>query len=507
MHAKGMDQPMIDVALGAGVPVVVSPKFWAEHMGLPYMQGAIRPQEMPRAQRQSNGFFSLSSGSRSFLRYGYGDLLTENRRYGVLHRIWPGTQRLLLWGDPRNRRRLRTRVSSFCGSNGVEIFEPLFFKGRKGSGLPGGRDAYADASLQPARDFEKYDYTYRVWGRNLYQSGRRPGRLAARVGQAIRRRRGTGGTRAGVGQPDTAAGHDGALPLRGQQQLLAGNVLQHAHRGRGPETSLHRHAQPAPFGTVSPLDPEFFLGVDEFAQELVKPLDPLNPHGLKIMTVRSGKYSPAWVARQLEEFADNASASLREAKTKVADSRSADFRRLANDIAIQAGLGRFFAAKFRSGMLLALFQSTADRAALVEALKANRASRGFWAELAAQAKDVYRSDLTFGYDKSVRGHWLDRLPAMDQDIADMEKLLENLPGIMAGRIIPAKPAIHKVPSPSPRPDAARLAGFHTPPKSFTRGQPFLVTASLAHVKQAPKLGESASATVTSTRRRPGNSSK
>src|SRR5262249_50541903 len=130
------------------------------------MQGAIRPLELPRANGNT-GFFSRSSGSRSFLRYGYGDLLREDRRYGIVHRIWPGTQRLLLWGDPEMAAGYG-RVSSFCSSNGVEIMEPLFFKGRKGSGLPGGRDAYGAAILKPERDFEKYDYTYRVWGKNLY---------------------------------------------------------------------------------------------------------------------------------------------------------------------------------------------------------------------------------------------------------------------------------------------------------------------------------------------------
>jgi hypothetical protein len=156
MHAKGMDQGMVDVALGTGMPVNISPKFWAEHMGLPYMQGAIRPQEMPPRNARTTGFFSRSSGARSFLRYGYGDLLTEDRRYGVLHRMWPGTQRLLSWGAPEMAAAYG-RVSSFCGSAGMELMEPLSFKGRKGSGLPGGRDAYADASLRPkGGDFEKY---------------------------------------------------------------------------------------------------------------------------------------------------------------------------------------------------------------------------------------------------------------------------------------------------------------------------------------------------------------
>ncbi|HEX9047803.1 MAG TPA: twin-arginine translocation signal domain-containing protein, partial [Verrucomicrobiae bacterium] len=144
MHAKGMDEGMIDVALATGQPVNISPKFWAEHMGLPYMQGAIRAQEMPPRNARATGFFSRSSGTRSFLRYGYGDLFAEDRRYGVLHRLWPGTQRLLAWGDA-DMAAAYGRVSSFCGSAGLELMEPLTFKGRKGSGLAGGRDGYADA--------------------------------------------------------------------------------------------------------------------------------------------------------------------------------------------------------------------------------------------------------------------------------------------------------------------------------------------------------------------------
>src|SRR5512136_1748214 len=118
---------MVDTAVASGMPVTISPKFWAEHMGLPYHQANIRELEKPRAN--ARGLLSLSAGSRNFLRYGYGDLLTEKRPYSVLHRIWPGTQRLLLWGDPTYAAAY-SRAMSFCGSAGVEIFEPLSFKGR-----------------------------------------------------------------------------------------------------------------------------------------------------------------------------------------------------------------------------------------------------------------------------------------------------------------------------------------------------------------------------------------
>ena len=58
---------------------------------------------------------------------------------------------------------------------------------------------------------------------------------------------------------------------------------------------------PKRFGTVSPLDPEFFLSGDEFADELLK-------------GERSGKYSPLWVAAQLEDHAEKAAAHLRKSK-------------------------------------------------------------------------------------------------------------------------------------------------------------------------------------------------
>ena len=51
----------------------------------------------------------------------------------------------------------------------MELCEPLTFKGREGSGHPGGRDAYADVTLATSHpDVDKFVITYRVWGRALY---------------------------------------------------------------------------------------------------------------------------------------------------------------------------------------------------------------------------------------------------------------------------------------------------------------------------------------------------
>ncbi len=71
MHAKGLNQIMIDMARKTGMPVKAGAKFWAEHLGLGYQQADIRANEYPR--EGVTGTFAVSSGARNFTRYGYGD--------------------------------------------------------------------------------------------------------------------------------------------------------------------------------------------------------------------------------------------------------------------------------------------------------------------------------------------------------------------------------------------------------------------------------------------------
>jgi hypothetical protein len=469
MHAKGMDQAMIDVALATGLPVSVEPKFWAEHMGLAYHQAAIRPTEMPPPDAKNDGFFSRSSGSRKFLRYGYGDLMAEGRRYGVLYRMWPGTQRLLLWGDPATAAGYG-RASSFCGGIGMELFEPLSFKGRKGSGLPGGRGAYADASLRPAGgDWQKYLYTYRLWGRLLYN----PDADADVWRRFLRTEYGPAAASA-----EAAMAHAGrVLPL-----VTTAHLASAANSTFWPEmyTNMpivdpkrpHPYGDtPSPkrFGTVSPLDPELFSRVDDFAEELLR-------------GETGGKYSPVEVAQWLEDFSEAAARHLAEAEAQAeaqaADRAAPALRRTAVDVAVQAGLGRFFAWKLRAAVLYALYDRSQDPAALREAVRAYRAARAAWADAAGRAKPAYVPDITFGPEAHQRGNWLDRLPAIDQDIADMEKRLDKAAGAappMGGKAQGIGNIVAAVLG-RPRRPAIRLG--HVPPAAFGRGKPVAVEASV-----------------------------
>jgi hypothetical protein len=438
--------------LATGMPVTVAPKFWAEHLGMAYHQAEIREIERPKSDRDGAGLMKLSGGSRSFLRYGYGDLLKEDRRYRVMHRIWPGTQRLLLWGDPLTGAAYG-RAFSFCGSDGAELMEPLTFKGRRGSGIAGGRCGYADESLKPRWDWEKYLYTLRIWGRLMYN----PDSDAEVWQRALRMDFGKGAEAAELALANASR----ILPI-----ITTAHLPSAANNNYWPEMYINQSIMeprlghdysdtPAPkiFGNVSPLDPQLFLRINDFAEELIK-------------GERSGNYTPVEVAQWIEDYAAAAAKHLARLEQKAKNKNSAEYRRLAVDVKIQIGLGRFFGEKFRSGVLYGIFDRSHDRTALIEAINAYRRARDAWAELANAARNVYVSDVTVGELSQLRGHWLDRLPGMDRDIAAMEKKLAETDGSAAP---PAqiKELVQEVVG---RPRREVVAASHAQPSAFHAGE-------------------------------------
>jgi hypothetical protein len=465
MHAKGMDETMLNLAVATGLPVRVSPKYWAEHMGMPYHQADIREVEQPRAGRAATGLMKFSAGSRSFLRYGYGDLLREDRQWSVIHRIWPGTQRLLLWGDPLTAA-AHSRAFGFGGSDGVEIMEPLSFKGRRGSGIAGNRCAYADASLRPRWDWEKYVYSHRVWGRLLYNPDPEP-----EVWQRYLRKQ------FGLGAPGIEAA------LANASRILPMVTTSHgpsaANNSYWPEMyfnhSIVDPTHPAPytdtpapkvFGNVSPFDPQLFSRINDFADDLLK-------------GECSGKYSPIEVAQWIEDYSSQSLKGLAQADALVVAKNQPEYRRIVEDAAIQAGLGRFFGAKFRSAALYRIYERTGSREALDESLKAYRAARASWAKFANRAKSVYVSDITVGEQRQLRGHLIDRIPAIDADIELMAKQADQ---VKSGDVSPerAESAIKAILS---RPKRASLACQHQPAAKFHPGQSLDIELSVEKVSR------------------------
>jgi hypothetical protein len=469
MHTKGMDQTMTDIALATKQPVNMSPKFWGEHMGLPYHQADIRELERPKpGDENKTGLMKLSAGTRGFLRYGYGDLMREDRPWTVVHRIWPGTQRVLLWGDPVTAAAY-SRCFSFCGSNGVEICEPLSFKGRRGSGIAGGRCAYQDASLKPRWDWEKYRYSYRVWGRLLYNPDAEPDTWQ----RTLRNQFGQGAT-----SIETSLAHASRiLPIITTAYApSAGNNTYWPELYWNQSLVDDRHPGPysdsiAPriFDHASPFDPQLFSRMDEFAEELLG-------------SERSGKYSPVEVAQWIENQANQAELSLSQADATTSRKDDPEYRRLAIDVAIQIGLGQFFAAKFRSGVLYAIYQKTGSRAALEASLMLYRKARASWAQVVEVSKGVYMADITLGEEPQLRGHWMDRLPAIDSDIAKVAMELNAAP---AGQSAPqVMSAIQEVLG---HPLERTLNANHRPPKTFHSGEPLKLALSISNGAAAVRL--------------------
>jgi hypothetical protein len=456
LHVKGLDQKMVDGALATGLPVRLSGKYWAEHTGLPYHQAAIRELELPKTD-PSEAFSALSFGSRNHTRYGYADFLREDRPYGFMFRVFPGTHKFLLWGDPVTAA-AHARAFRFCGSQGAELLEPLAFKGRRGSGVPGGRSGYAERSLDVQPDWEKYLYTYALWGRLLYN----PDAAPATWRRLLRRQYGAA---APALEPALGAATR-ILPL-----VTTAHAPSAAQDTYSPEfytnQSIVDPGAPSPygdtpepkvFGRVSPLDPEMFASIDEWVRAL-------------LAGTSTAKYSPIEVAVWLEEIADKASLGLAQAERLARDASRVAMRRAAVDVRMQAGMGRFFAAKLRAGALYSVHEQTGSRKALEAAVTAYRRAREAWARVADEGA-VYVPNVTFGPLPHQQGHWRDRLAAIDADIAAMEqRLAASSPGASASAESAMAVALGRVSRPA--------AGCrHQAPAQFLPGVPLEITLTV-----------------------------
>ncbi|SDS65033.1 hypothetical protein [Microlunatus soli] len=453
MHAKGVDDALLDAVNKPGLQPVLGAKYWAEHQGLPYHQAAIRRLEESKPVPPGKELTSVTEFARRFTRYGYADFLGSDRRADLIFRVWPGTQKLLLWGDPEHAAGYG-RLSTFAGALGVDICEPLFFKGRKGSGAPGRRDPYIDPELKLGlRDWTKYAYTYRVWGRKLYNPEAPRREWEGYLNQAY-------GTYAETVER-TLAPLSRILPLITVVHGVGGSnngnwpeVYTNLPVTEGAYPSHHGSDTEAPpmWGTVSPFDPQTFYIINEWADDVIAGrLD--------------GRYTPVEVADWLQRFVDEAAAGA--AELSAATDASPQLRRTAIDVEVLLRLGRFFAAKFRSAADYALWQRTGDRSRLSRAYDQSKIARDVWAEIGDLVEGVYQANLRFGPERSEHGSWTDRRPALEADVDAMGNELR------AAAEDSTKTFTSSVPS---RPSQTGVV--HTAPDAFDRGKPVALDVSV-----------------------------
>ena len=452
MHAKGLDQRMIEIARATGMPVKAGAKYWAEHLGLGYQQADIRANEYPRAG--VTGTFAVSAGARNFTRYGYGDFYQQGIGLELLYRVWPGTQRHLLWGDPALAAGYG-RAANFCGAAGMELCEPLTLKGREGSGHPGGRNAYADSSLAPASlDTAKFALTYKLWGRYLYNPDTAP-EVAHR---AYRQAYGP----AGPALETALAASSRILPLvttawcpsasnheYWPEMLTPVSILPYT--GRAPYSD-----SPAPHNVsaISPLDPQLFTTIDQHAKDLVA-------------GTKNARYNTSEVIAWLDAMVSTSTKGMAAARVAAGSkARTPEFRRAEEDILILNGLGTYYANLLRVALFYSILELTHHPEASFQSLTAYRKARDAWATMGTRAKTVYASDISYGLSPMRRGHWADRLPAIDADMATLEAYIVKNFTERAPRESPANAVIQRALNPTPRP---RLDTKHDAPESFHPG--------------------------------------
>jgi hypothetical protein len=448
MHAKGLDQRMIEIARATGMPVKAGAKFWAEHLGLGYQQADIRANEYPRAG--VTGTFAVSAGARNFTRYGYGDFYQQGIGLELLYRVWPGTQRHLLWGDPALAAGYG-RAANFCGAAGMELCEPLTFKGREGSGHPGGRNAYADAAMGPAQlDTAKFAVTYLLWGRYLYNPDTAPDVHHRYLKQAF--------GAAGPGLETALAASSRILPLVTTawcpsasnhefwpEMLTPVSILPYTTRPLYTDS-------PAPHNVsaISPLDPQLFTTIEEHAKDLVT-------------GAKNAKYNTSEVIAWLEAMVSTSTKGLAAARAEAGSKgRTPEFRRAEEDILILNGLGTYYANLFQASLFYSINFHQPEPDARAQCLVSYRRARDAWATMAKRAQSVYATDVSYGSTPFRRGHWADRLAAIDAELA----LLENTLGHEPVKPGAGDTAILRVVAPTPRPTNGE---HHTPPDSFHPG--------------------------------------
>ena len=341
-----------------------------------------------------------------------------------------------------------------------------------GSGHPGNRTGYAEAALVPQRDWQKSALFYRLWGRLTYDP--------AAPAESWRR---------GFTQSFGAGGGEVEQALANASRILPLITLAHGPSASNnsywpevytnmpivqdmPGRPYYDTPQPARFGTVESFDPQMFATIEETADALISGQP-------------EARYTPADVAAWLDQFANSALGHLDNARRQTPD--SADFRRLAIDIAISASLARFFANKMRSAVLWSIHLRGDDATAANEAVRLYRVARDWWAE-AARVGAVYAGDLSYGPEPWLRGHWRDRLPAIDADLAEMVRLAGDTNGMASGRrLVPRERMWAAIGQALAAPQRARVAVRHVAPGRFTPGQPLRLAAAMPDGVSAARL--------------------
>lgn len=364
-----MHEDMLRGALDSGLPVRLSTKYWAEHLGRPYQPAETWPN------------------------YSYFDFLRKPRQWQFYWELWGlGSHRVLLWGDPEYVRRA-VPTFTMSGSSGFEIDPPLAQKGY-GNG-PGEWDIFT--SEQQNRNFWKYDFErywmfYLLWGRLSYDP-----KTAERVWLAEMERR-FGGAARNVLTAYTSA-----------SEVLHEIVAAHL-----ADPNMYIWPEINPGGLIEGYrelptsDRRFVAGAVEAVRNRI--------HGTG--SAKQGPEETASILLALATSSENATASA----TGTLGTAHKEWQGTLPDFQVLAHLARYHAHKQLAAEGLELFYQTSGEASLLAARKEAAQCVEIWRDLVRLTDGLYSPNLTFGPDDN--GHWKDKLPYVENDLANVEERIK-----------------------------------------------------------------------------------
>lgn len=373
LRAWSLASGMIEAAKASGVPLRVSAKYWAEHLGRPY-----QPAE-------------------TFPNYSYLNLLERPRSYEFFWEVWGlGSHRILLWGDPEYVRRAAPTFA-LSGSVGFEIDPPLAQKGF--GNRPGKWGIFTEGRKDLVWwkwEFERYWFFYLLWGRLTYDP-KTP--EATWLGEFRRR--------FGAAAADVLAAYKAASGVL--NEIVAVHLAD-------PNMYIWPEVNPGglidAYIQVRPSDWRYVASIREAVSN-------------RLGGVASAKQTPHETAARLRELAELIEQAVARARAR-APAAAPEWQSSEPDFLVLAHLARYHAHKQVAAYELEWFYRTGEGSALKTARRELEAAAQVWSKLAAFTSGLYPAEMATGPDDV--GHWQDRLVYVRHDlktIAERERVFAD----------------------------------------------------------------------------------
>jgi hypothetical protein len=383
LHAKEVSDTIVHEGQDRGLTIRMSTKYWMEQMGLPF-----HPTHTNRLT------------DNNYRRHSYGDMLNYAEHYKVFYRIWGGTTRVLLWGDPEYARRFAASTHVHDGA-GFGVNEPLTTKMHAQP-----HDAKPFDLLKPAYryydyEFQRYWNFYSVFGRTGYNPNTSAEiwdenfrqHFGARAGPLVQQAM----YRASWVLPRIVAS---CFPLFGFP--IASGWAEKQHMGTLAE-----------YAATTPSDVQQFASFDEEAKLLQE-------HG------ETAKILPSRNSLWFKRVSDTISQLVMKACAAAGKSPGKEFNSTVTDLQILGNLALYHSRRIPAAVSYRLFQNTQDMAALDDAIRYEADAIAAWKQIVEAAGDRYADNLMMGPKKrTLVGSWKQEFSDLQSEFAKLQELRKN----------------------------------------------------------------------------------